>query len=111
MIRRPPRSTLFPYTTLFRSPLLEACGGDALEALELVHALVIGDLAEEVGERREVPVVVGEDALEGLGLERRGLRDILHVLVLGVVLEPGVEEVAPPGSEHVKQPADVVVDE
>src|SRR2546426_8574192 len=24
MIRRPPRSTLFPYTTLFRSP--EACG-------------------------------------------------------------------------------------
>src|SRR2546427_1285792 len=24
MIRRPPRSTLFPYTTLFRSPLCEA---------------------------------------------------------------------------------------
>src|SRR3712207_8912613 len=29
MIRRPPRSTLFPYTTLFRSPLvLEAPGGE-----------------------------------------------------------------------------------
>src|SRR2546427_9577915 len=29
MIRRPPRSTLFPYTTLFRSPrgLRERCGG------------------------------------------------------------------------------------
>src|SRR5256885_16832153 len=26
MIRRPPRSTLFPYTTLFRSLLLVACG-------------------------------------------------------------------------------------
>src|SRR5256885_13207710 len=27
MIRRPPRSTLFPYTTLFRSPMqLAACG-------------------------------------------------------------------------------------
>src|SRR5258708_12826131 len=26
MIRRPPRSTLFPYTTLFRSPVLEATG-------------------------------------------------------------------------------------
>src|SRR5256885_2783156 len=25
MIRRPPRSTLFPYTTLFRSVLLEVC--------------------------------------------------------------------------------------
>src|SRR5260370_23804950 len=26
MIRRPPRSTLFPYTTLFRSPLLDCRG-------------------------------------------------------------------------------------
>src|SRR5256885_6993068 len=26
MIRRPPRSTLFPYTTLFRSALVEAAG-------------------------------------------------------------------------------------
>src|SRR2546426_8580982 len=26
MIRRPPRSTLFPYTTLFRSPSLALCG-------------------------------------------------------------------------------------
>src|SRR6266536_5791158 len=26
MIRRPPRSTLFPYTTLFRSPILGASG-------------------------------------------------------------------------------------
>src|SRR3712207_7108263 len=25
MIRRPPRSTLFPYTTLFRSEIMEAC--------------------------------------------------------------------------------------
>src|SRR2546428_9428740 len=27
MIRRPPRSTLFPYTTLFRSPLRTSPGG------------------------------------------------------------------------------------
>src|SRR2546426_2488393 len=27
MIRRPPRSTLFPYTTLFRSPRAQARGG------------------------------------------------------------------------------------
>src|SRR2546428_10087616 len=25
MIRRPPRSTLFPYTTLFRSPAIDRC--------------------------------------------------------------------------------------
>src|SRR5436305_10141111 len=33
MIRRPPRSTLFPYTTLFRSALLV----DARGAAELAH--------------------------------------------------------------------------
>src|SRR3712207_7804488 len=32
MIRRPPRSTLFPYTTLFRSPSLPG-GGDARDRL------------------------------------------------------------------------------
>src|SRR5260221_6588918 len=34
MIRRPPRSTLFPYTTLFRSQVV---GRDALEALAIDH--------------------------------------------------------------------------
>src|SRR5260370_28353806 len=33
MIRRPPRSTLFPYTTLFRSPPSEA--GEGLSALSI----------------------------------------------------------------------------
>src|SRR2546430_12504115 len=34
MIRRPPRSTLFPYTTLFRSPHPQlVAGGDELGAL------------------------------------------------------------------------------
>src|SRR3712207_8594814 len=28
MIRRPPRSTLFPYTTLFRSALADDCGDE-----------------------------------------------------------------------------------
>src|SRR2546426_7951403 len=34
MIRRPPRSTLFPYTTLFRSPRSDGCRhpGDAGDA-------------------------------------------------------------------------------
>src|SRR2546425_8607045 len=31
MIRRPPRSTLFPYTTLFRSQQLDAVGGLTVE--------------------------------------------------------------------------------
>src|SRR3712207_8277493 len=48
MIRRPPRSTLFPYTTLFRSPLVEQVPvlGDARdplgrERLRAVHELLL----------------------------------------------------------------------
>src|SRR3712207_8318242 len=39
MIRRPPRSTLFPYTTLFRSkePSVQALGWDAMTAY--VHTI------------------------------------------------------------------------
>src|SRR3989442_2894484 len=47
MIRRPPRSTLFPYTTLFRSPregVRGAVGGGsaALEVAQEAHALLDG---------------------------------------------------------------------
>src|SRR3712207_8102047 len=35
MIRRPPRSTLFPYTTLFRSPV------EALDAIARRHKLTL----------------------------------------------------------------------
>src|SRR3712207_7494491 len=37
MIRRPPRSTLFPYTTLFRSKLDQVLTGQALGAACLVE--------------------------------------------------------------------------
>src|SRR2546427_9998502 len=38
MIRRPPRSTLFPYTTLFRSPkvMITVRSGHSKEVLEMV---------------------------------------------------------------------------
>src|SRR3712207_8989416 len=38
MIRRPPRSTLFPYTTLFRSRSLSV-NGDGAEALAALRAV------------------------------------------------------------------------
>src|SRR3712207_3670958 len=50
MIRRPPRSTLFPYTTLFRSDRARV-----LEALEFVDAVVVFDEdtpAEVIGRLR-----------------------------------------------------------
>src|SRR3712207_8069850 len=55
MIRRPPRSTLFPYTTLFRSQ-----AGRVDEALHLDAGLLVrlgGALAQEVGGAVDVGVV------------------------------------------------------
>src|SRR2546429_935799 len=39
MIRRPPRSTLFPYTTLFRS--VRIAGGDSHVLFIILNALVV----------------------------------------------------------------------
>src|SRR5260370_5364840 len=73
MIRRPPRSTLFPYTTLFRSRPL----GDAVD--------VLGDLLRGQGaELLPVPpasrlaILGGDGELPGPGVHRRcrgGLQD------------------------------------
>src|SRR3712207_8237187 len=49
MIRRPPRSTLFPYTTLFRSRVL-GDESDPLAVFQRDHRLTAGDpLARVVG--------------------------------------------------------------
>src|SRR2546430_7204090 len=40
MIRRPPRSTLFPYTTLFRSSLREVAGHSAAWPFEEARKIV-----------------------------------------------------------------------
>src|SRR5256885_5547813 len=51
MIRRPPRSTLFPYTTLFRSLGLEAVH-------DLQHRVALGPLAHALAARHGHGVVV-----------------------------------------------------
>src|SRR2546425_11029251 len=86
MIRRPPRSTLFPYTTLFRSQR-ELCAVAALTALHRpnevrahIHAaLNVGATRQEVAEVIFQMVTyggmpVGVDAVEGYGqgLAQRG---------------------------------------
>src|SRR2546430_10986064 len=37
MIRRPPRSTLFPYTTLFRSEIIQHCALRGIGSQRLIH--------------------------------------------------------------------------
>src|SRR3712207_7290032 len=71
MIRRPPRSTLFPYTTLFRSdagePGAEQAVADAvaLQAVELDRQAVV-DLLGEVAQL-EPDTPAQEAAHRGLG--------------------------------------------
>src|SRR3712207_9187575 len=43
MIRRPPRSTLFPYTTLFRSGDVEGSAAEVVDEDRLVFAAVQAD--------------------------------------------------------------------
>src|SRR3712207_301541 len=66
MIRRPPRSTLFPYTTLFRSPELWSCHGldnvyrENAEPVPGPTIDFLGDLAHELG-----VYLLGGSILEG----------------------------------------------
>src|SRR3712207_7214571 len=71
MIRRPPRSTLFPYTTLFRSR-----GAVAVLGHEVPRLLLPDDLAVQVG-GGDVEAVAGEEgAVEPLAVAGRGGRGV-----------------------------------
>src|SRR3712207_7256585 len=68
MIRRPPRSTLFPYTTLFRS-------GVARQVDALVHARRHADAADEaVGVHRLVVVAARDDQRHDQPRDRKSTR-------------------------------------
>src|ERR1041385_7430859 len=64
MIRHPPRSTLFPYTTLFRSPLHDVGLGDLGLRGDGGGVAVAQLVRREVAGLREVLGVDGADALE-----------------------------------------------
>src|SRR5690349_22113917 len=91
MIRRPPRSTLFPYTTLFRS---------RLEAqIAVVLAAVVGELLGDRGavlSLRRDDVDMGDHGnrrAAGLRLQRPDRKREMHALVDGRILD-GLDLVA-----------------
>src|SRR3712207_6860268 len=69
MIRRPPRSTLFPYTTLFRS---DAAGEDqplaSARQRDVEDPLLLGGVGEQPAVAQ---LVVGEGRLGGRAVEDR----------------------------------------
>src|SRR5690348_17358945 len=68
MIRRPPRSTLFPYTTLFRS-------GDGEHAALLLVARAARDVRRGAARRGAVDLHVGDELSDD---ERHGDRSEEH---------------------------------
>src|SRR3712207_9282900 len=85
MIRRPPRSTLFPYTTLFRSVAEgPAAGGDPVPLVggrDLAEDRVVddetgaeADVRHEQQQGPELPVGAGDEEHQS-GRQRAGPRD------------------------------------
>src|SRR2546426_5057917 len=100
MIRRPPRSTLFPYTTLFRSLLYE----------EFVDRLVLR-VARETGlEAATREPASAQEVVAGLGLEsRRALVPLDWILrrlaARGTLEEGGAPSADPRFRSHTTWPA------
>src|SRR3712207_7142722 len=79
MIRRPPRSTLFPYTTLFRSrhagQRRDAPEAERLQLRELEPAERLGQVTERVGPLVAVRRRVGQRAdPDGVEEDRKSTR-------------------------------------
>src|SRR3712207_1185664 len=98
MIRRPPRSTLFPYTTLFRSFLWGSFSGVVHDLVRVAHEGVEG---VDVG-----PHIPGQQLRrEVVGLAVRTLHPAAEIVALGE-REPAVELDAGRGVEaHYYRPS------
>src|SRR3989440_4146278 len=72
MIRRPPRSTLFPYTTLFRSPVyktVDTCAGEFPSSTPYLYSTYDAETeSEPFGERGIVILGSGPNRI-GQGVE------------------------------------------
>src|SRR3989475_4539378 len=97
MIRRPPRSTLFPYTTLFRSEAhIIGRPGTGVAAKDLILAL-IGQIGT-AGATGHVIEYTGE-AIRALSMEER-----MTVCNMSIEAGGGGGVIAPPGTPAASLP-------
>src|ERR1035441_3578568 len=88
MVRRPPRSTLFPYTTLFRSGCRDEVGLEAaLTLLEVVRfgpdefVVLVLHLADLARLRARLPPFRGDE----IAIVLHGLGPVVHEVLINVV--------------------------
>src|SRR2546427_4067985 len=101
MIRRPPRSTLFPYTTLFRSHLIDAAQPAAIDLAEADRAR----LHELLEDHAILALLSGRNADGRDSPGDRGVAE--HVVRAGRLLDPpGIEprQLAHPGDRLAHVP-------
>src|SRR2546422_3914539 len=79
MIRRPPRSTLFPYTTLFRSPVNPL--GDLFKTQVWALARHVGVLEEIVAKPATADLIKGQTDEGDLGVSYLNADRILYHLI------------------------------
>src|SRR5256885_15129655 len=114
MIRRPPRSTLFPYTTLFRSTVCgratpdDACEQAITEPEQ--RDLIVEDVVD-LGAERHRQRVAAIRAEHAIALDRRAQRDLVevareHLLVLDVEYDRAGRVVLVVGIERREHRAD-----
>src|SRR2546423_7700461 len=97
MIRRPPRSTLFPYTTLFRSmdPFTLATGvvgllGVTLQISQIVNSYIEGRSEEHTSELQSLAYLVCRLLLEkkkNTVITERSIKFVDHILVYSTSVE------------------------
>src|SRR3989442_13196430 len=103
MIRRPPRSTLFPYTTLFRS----RGGGDGAVVRDLGERCAARPVAVELAllavdrERHVARPVRGSESPDAIAVAAPGPRVRVRVGTLGVGGPARVLEEVDPAALHV----------
>src|SRR2546422_5796638 len=74
MIRRPPRSTLFPYTTLFRSEFYQKHRGSEFEILSIAVDVQGAPVAKPYVQKAGVTFPVAVDTADVLGQDRKSTR-------------------------------------
>src|SRR5438105_9610206 len=99
MIRRPPRSTLFPYTTLFRSIWIRACSNQRAE----VQFQILAELQPAIGMRQRQGAldVVAHSLAGGVGEVVKRKNDHVITDAYAAILAPKTVEIVSAHAHHL----------